>query len=82
MLYQKIFTNINNKSDFLIGRMCSTDNDGYQIFSVFVRILNSLILSNHKKVTNWIFTGIYPQKLELFEPTRAPMMYNLANGRI
>ena len=32
MLYQKCFTNINNKNDFLLGRMCFTDNDGYQFF--------------------------------------------------
>ena len=41
--------------------MYFTENDGYQNFLVLVPMLNSLILANHKKVTNWILTGTHPK---------------------
>lgn len=38
------------KNDFVLGRMCFTENDSYQNLLVLVTMLNSLILDNHKNL--------------------------------
>ena len=53
-----------------------------QFFLAFSPILNLLILGHNDEVTNWISTDISPKKLNRFDPSLAPVMSNLANGRI
>ena len=42
--------------------MYFTGNGGYQVFLVFPSGLNSLTLDNNNKVSNWISSGISPEK--------------------
>ena len=50
--------------NFLSSKTHFTGDDDYQNFSVFVRMSNSLILDNSKKVTNWISTRVSPEKIK------------------
>ena len=45
-------------------------------------MLNSLTLDSNKNVTNWILTGISPEKIKHLDPVLAPIMSILANGRV
>ena len=45
-------------------------------------MLNSVILDNIKKVSNWISTGASPKKIKPFDVNLALIMTNLANGII
>ena len=67
---------------FLLGRMYFTGDNGYHNFLVFVPMLDSLILHSNKKVTNWISTGISPDKIKPFGTNLEPIVSNLANGRV
>ena len=67
---------------FLLGRMYFTGDNGYHNFLVFVPMLDSLILHSNKKVTNWISTGISPEKIKPFDTNLEPIVSNLANGRV
>ena len=53
--------------DFLLGRMCFTDDDGYQNFLVFAVMLTSLILDSNRKVTRWMSNGISSEKIKPFD---------------
>ena len=64
----------------MLGRTYFTGNDGYQDFLVFAPMLNSLVLDNNIKVTNWISTGVLPFKP--FDVNLAPTLTNLANGKV
>ena len=55
---------------------------GYQFFFSFCLMLNSLILHNNKRATNWISTELSLEKLEPFDTNLAPTMANLPNGRV
>ena len=68
--------------DFLLGRMFFTGNGGYQNFSVFAPMLNSIKLDSNKKVTNWILRGISSEKNKPFDTNLEPTMSNLLNGRV
>ena len=57
-------------------------DDDYQLFLVFAPTVSSLTLENNKKVTNWISTGISPEKIKPFDTNIEPTMSNLANGRV
>ena len=59
-----------------------TSEDAYQHFLVFALILNLIILENNKKLTNWISTGVSPEKIKLFDANYTPTRTNLANGRV
>ena len=37
-------------------------------------MLNLLILDNNSKITNWISTGVSPEKIKLFDVNLAPTM--------
>ena len=63
--------------NFLLDKTYFTDNDGYQNFSVFEPMINSLTLHNNNKVTNWISTGISPKKIKQLDPSLPPIMSNL-----
>ena len=43
-------------------------------FLVFTPMLNLLILDNNSKITNWISTGVSPEKIKLFDVNLAPTM--------
>ena len=62
--------------------MYFTGDDGYQNFLVFVPMLSSLTLDNNKRVTNWILTGVSPEKIKPFATNPEPTMPNLVNGRV
>ena len=63
--------------------MYFTGNGGYQFFVfVFALMLNSLTLDISNKVTNWILTGVLPEKNEPFDTSLALIMSNLANGKL
>ena len=63
--------------------MYFTGNFGYQNFLVFTPVFNSVTLGNDKKnVTNWIPTGISPEKIKPFDFSLVPIMYSLWNSRI
>ena len=57
-------------------------DDGYRNFLVFARILSSLILDSHKKVTNCILTRILAEKTKPFDANLELAMPNLGNGRV
>ena len=57
-------------------------DDGYRNFLVFARILSSLILDSHKKVTNCILTRILAEKSKPFDANLELSMPNLGNGRV
>ena len=77
MIYQKKFYKYQKN-----GIIYFTGDDGNQFFLIFAPMLNSLTLDNNKKVTNWILTRVSLEKSKLFDPILAPIMSNLANGRI
>ena len=60
---KKRFTNIKKGYNFLLDRIYFTDDYGYQNFLVFASMFNSLMLGNN---TNWISTGVSPEKIKLF----------------
>ena len=62
--------------------MYFTGDDGYQNFLVFAPMLSSLTLDNNKRVTNWILTGVSPEKIKPFATNPEPTMPNLVNGRV
>ena len=62
---------------FFLGRMCFTDNDGYQSFLGFAPMLSSLILDSNKKASNWISIGISSGKTKPFYTNLEPAMSNL-----
>ena len=62
--------------------MYITSNDGYQSFSVFAPIRNSLILDSNKEVIYWIFTGILPENIKPFDSNLELTMFSLANGKV
>ena len=53
-----------------------------KMFLVFSPMLNSPTLYNNKRVTNWISTGVSPEKIKPFDTNLAPTMTNLTNGRV
>ena len=57
-------------------------DDGYRNFLVFARIVSSLILDSHKKVTNCILTRILAEKSKPFDANLELAMPNLGNGRV
>ena len=58
-----------------------TGDDGYQNFSVFAPIRNSLILDSNKEVFYWISTGILSENIKPFDSNLEPTMFSLANGK-
>ena len=58
---------LEKRYNFLSDRMYFTGNDGYQKLLVFASMLSSLRLDSNKKVTNWISTGVLPEKIKPFE---------------
>ena len=62
--------------------MYFTGDDGYQNFLVFAPLLSSLILDSNKKVTDWISTGIWSEKIKPIDIELELTMSNLANGRV
>ena len=61
----------------MLGRMYFTGNDGYQNFLGFASMLILSILDSHKKVTNWILTGISSEKIKPCDTNLKPTMSNL-----
>ena len=67
----------------MVAGLYFTGDDDYQNFLVFLPMLNSLTLDNtNEEVTNWISTGISPDKNEPFCSTLVPLRSNLGNGKI
>ena len=62
--------------------MYITGDDGYQNFSVFAPIRNSLILDSNKEVIHWISTGILSENIKPFDSNLEPTMFSLANGKV
>ena len=58
-----------------------TGDDGYQNFSVFAPIRNSLILDSNKEVFYWISTGILSENIKPFDSNLEPTMFSLATGK-
>ena len=71
---------LEKRYNFLSDRMYFTGNDGYQKLLVFASTLNLLRWDSNKKVTNWISTGVLPEKIKPFDTIIEPSMSNLANG--
>ena len=61
--------------------MYITGDDGYQNFSVFAPIRNSLILDSNKEVFYWISTGILSENVKPFDSNLEPTMFSLVNGK-
>ena len=66
----------------MLGRIYMTGDDGYQNFSVFTPMLNSLILDGNKEVIYWICTGILSENFKQFDSNLDLTMFNLANGKV
>ena len=62
--------------------MYITGDDGYQNFSVFAPIRNSLILDSNKEVIYWISTGILSENIKPCDSNLEPTMFSLANGKV
>ena len=45
-------------------------------------MLNLLTLDNNKKVTNWISTGVSPEKIKPFDTNLTSTVTNLGNGKV
>ena len=45
-------------------------------------MLNLLTLDNNKKVTNWISTGVSPEKTKPFDTNLTSTVTNLANSKV
>ena len=45
-------------------------------------MLSLPILDINDKFTNWIFTGVSPEKIRQFDTNLEPIMSNLANGKV
>ena len=61
---------------FLV-RMYFTNDHGYQNFLVFSPTLSSLTLEHNKKVSNWVSTGVPPEKIKSFDTSLAPTVTDL-----
>ena len=49
---------------FLLGRMYSSGDNGYQNVLIFAPVLSSLTLDSNKKANNWVSTGISSEKFK------------------
>ena len=66
----------------MLGRKYFTGKDDYQNFWAFASMLNLLTLDNNKKVTNWISTGVSPEKNKPFDTNLTSTVTNLGNGKV
>ena len=45
-------------------------------------MLNSLTPDNNIEVTNWISSGISPEKIKPFDPSLTLIIFSLGNGKV
>ena len=62
--------------------MYFTVDDDYLNFTVFVLMLNLLVLYNNKQVTNWFTTGVSFKKRKPFDANLALTVTNIANDKV
>ena len=62
--------------------MYFTKNNGYENFLVSAQMLSSLVLDSNEKVTKWISTWIWSEKIKPFDTNLERAMSNLVNGKV
>ena len=62
--------------------MYFTKNNVYENFLVSAQMLSSLVLDSNEKVTKWISTWIWSEKIKPFDTNLERAMSNLVNGKV